>query len=119
MLDEGHSTSAAVYRSALEHQQVLRDRIADVLAGVDAWVMPSTKTAAPPLDSTGDPRLNSPWSYTGLPAVTLPCGLAASNGTPIGLQLVGQPFRDAALLDCAEWCERQIAFSAAPRLLTR
>ncbi len=85
-------------------------------ADVDAWVMPATNTAAPRCDSTGDPRFNSPWSYTGLPEVTLPCGLAASNGTPIGLQLVGQPYGDAALLDHAAWCERQIGFAEKPRL---
>jgi Asp-tRNA(Asn)/Glu-tRNA(Gln) amidotransferase A subunit family amidase len=86
--------------------------MAAALADFAAWVMPSTGSAAPPLDSTGDPRFNSPWSYVGVPAVTLPCDLAASNGTGIGLQLIGPAHSDAQVLDIAQWCERQIGFAA-------
>ncbi len=111
MLDEGRLISESAYRAAIEHQRGLRDRMAAVLAGVDGCLMPATSTAAPPLDSTGDPRFNSPWSYTGVPAVTLPCGVAPSNGTAIGLQLIGPAHGDARVLDIAAWCERQISFA--------
>ena len=41
-----------------------------------------------------------PFNLTGQPAVSVPCGFTAS-GLPIGLQLVGAPFQDAAVLNVA------------------
>lgn len=41
-----------------------------------------------------------PFNFTGQPAVSLPCGRDA-EGLPIGLQLVGRPFRDVELLSIA------------------
>lgn len=41
-----------------------------------------------------------PANLTGQPAVTVPCGFSA-DGLPIGLQLAGRPFEDAALLRIA------------------
>jgi aspartyl-tRNA(Asn)/glutamyl-tRNA(Gln) amidotransferase subunit A len=39
-------------------------------------------------------------NLAGLPAVSVPCGFTKS-GLPIGLQLIGQPFREADLLAIA------------------
>ena len=41
----------------------------------------------------------------GLPALSLPCGFTA-GGLPIGLQLIGQPFREADLLATAHAYEQ-------------
>jgi Asp-tRNA(Asn)/Glu-tRNA(Gln) amidotransferase A subunit family amidase len=49
------------------------------------------------LDSTGSPIMNLPWTYVGLPAITLPAGLAA-NKLPLGLQCVGASMADERLL---------------------
>ncbi len=116
LLAEGRAIPESKYRAALEHQRAFRQQMTAALAGLDGWLMPATNTAAPPPDSTGDPRFNSPWSYAGLPAVTLPCGLAPSNGTGIGLQLVGLPGHDSEVLAGAAWCEQHGRFSipAAP-----
>jgi aspartyl-tRNA(Asn)/glutamyl-tRNA(Gln) amidotransferase subunit A len=37
-----------------------------------------------------------PANLAGLPALSLPCGLA--SGLPVGLQLVGRPFEEDTLL---------------------
>ena len=37
-----------------------------------------------------------PANLAGLPALSLPCGLA--SGLPVGLQLVGRPFEEETLL---------------------
>jgi aspartyl-tRNA(Asn)/glutamyl-tRNA(Gln) amidotransferase subunit A len=115
LIDEGLSTLAIDYALALRHQVQFRKDIEAVLQDTIA-VTPATVTAAPAgLDSTGDPRFNSPWSYAGLPTVTIPCGLT-EDGLPCGLQFIGPPDRDAWLLSVAEWCEQVLAFRATPPL---
>jgi Asp-tRNA(Asn)/Glu-tRNA(Gln) amidotransferase A subunit family amidase len=103
---------------ALRAQQVFRAAISQMLSDHTVALMPSTLTAAPGPESTGDPRFNSPWSFAGVPTVTIPCGLNA-EGLPCGLQILGGPHTDYALLDVAAWCERQIAFHSLPPLLSR
>ncbi len=76
-------------------------------AGLDALATPTTPRTAMPLASF-DPGTElgtlipytCPFNLTGQPAVSVPCGFSRA-GVPIGLQLVGTPFEDAALLDVA------------------
>lgn len=70
--------------------------------GILMWITPAAPGPAPAgLDSTGDPVMNLPWTFAGLPAVNLPSGLA-ENGLPLGLQLVGNWQQDEQLLAWAE-----------------
>lgn len=115
LLDEATRVSAVEYSDAVRHQQVFRRQQLSLFHGVDALIMPATDTAAPGLDTTGSPRFQSPWSYTGWPEVTFPCGLT-SSGLPAGLQLVGPPWSEAPLLAAAAWCQRVLDFQAQPAL---
>lgn len=116
-LDEALQQPTADFHEALAAQGRFTREIAATLAGVDTLVMPSTNTTAPAsLETTGDSKFQAPWSFAGVPAVTLPCGLA-TDGMPVGLQLVGPAGSDFTLLRIAEWCERQLAFDAEPPLL--
>jgi len=121
MLDEGLAVSAVDYADALTHQREFRARVAtifDAAEPLDALVMPATDTTAPAsLKTTGDSKFQAPWSYAGVPVVSIPCGLA-SDGMPAALQLVGPPKQDAALLRVAQWCEEQLRFRELPALLT-
>ena len=43
---------------------------------------PATTNPAPDAATTGDPAMNSPWSFTGLPTICLPIGLADDGLIP-------------------------------------
>jgi len=45
----------------------------------------------------------------GVPAVSVPVALS-SNGLPLGLQLLGQPFREQQLLTAAKAIEQLVNF---------
>ena len=48
--------------------------------GIDIWVAPVAPDLAPfGIHSTGDFRMNSIWSYTGLPVLTIPTGVNKNN----------------------------------------
>lgn len=82
----------------------------------DCLIMPSTPSAAPKgLTSTGDPAFNSPWSFCGFPALTLPSGVTDTS-LPLGLQLVARPFCEDVLLQTGAWCEQAINFVQHPPL---
>jgi Asp-tRNA(Asn)/Glu-tRNA(Gln) amidotransferase A subunit family amidase len=73
---------------------------------IDVWITPSTIGPAPKgLDSTGDPVMNLPWTQAGLPAINLPAG-KSQDGLPLGLQVVGNWFKDESLLFWAKELEQ-------------
>ncbi len=84
---------ADVRRSFLDHN-------------IDIWITPSTIGPAPKgLDSTGDPIMNLPWTQAGLPAINLPAG-KSQDGLPLGLQAVGNWYKDKSLLFWAKELEK-------------
>jgi Asp-tRNA(Asn)/Glu-tRNA(Gln) amidotransferase A subunit family amidase len=46
--------------------------------------------------------MNALWSYTGMPAISLPL-LQSDEGLPIGVQLVGARHDDGRLLRTSRW----------------
>jgi Asp-tRNA(Asn)/Glu-tRNA(Gln) amidotransferase A subunit family amidase len=118
LLDEGHAASGVDYAQALIQREQLRSELAALLGAnqdlLGCLVMPATTTPAPDTSTTGDPAFNSPWSYLGLPSLTIPCGRAA-DGLPVGLQFIAltmpQVFAMAGL------CERLLQFHDRPPLL--
>lgn len=69
--------------------------------GISAWISPAAVGPAPAsLESTGDPIMNLPWTYAGLPAISLPSG--SSEGLPLGLQLVAGWEQDERLMGWAQ-----------------
>ncbi len=120
-----HETAAAIrhgqgidpddHAAALRVRAHFRERIAAAAAreGVDLWVTPAATGPAPRgLDSTGDAVMSLPWSYAGLPAMSLPAG-CAPDGLPLGLQCVGAAGADERLLGLAAVLERVLAGAGA------
>jgi Asp-tRNA(Asn)/Glu-tRNA(Gln) amidotransferase A subunit family amidase len=96
----GADELAAARLSRLERRQDIEELMA--LHGIDLWATPAAPGPAPHgLSSTGDPNMNLPWTHAGMPAVTLPAG-NASNGLPLGMQLVARYGEDEELLDWAD-----------------
>ncbi len=109
LLEEGLACPAPEYARTKKHQRQLKKEMESCFSGVDALLTPATATAAPAAATTGDPVFNSPWSYTGLPTVTIPVG-RDPEGLPLGLQLVGRAWGEAELLAAAAWCEEVVGF---------
>ncbi|WP_020593523.1 Asp-tRNA(Asn)/Glu-tRNA(Gln) amidotransferase subunit GatA [Kiloniella laminariae] len=57
-----------------------------------------------------------PASLAGLPGISIPSGLS-SEGTPLGLQLLGRAFDEETLLRVAGVMEQAAGFSALPQLI--
>ncbi|MFD7595089.1 amidase [Kitasatospora sp. NPDC059812] len=103
----GQGVAAEDRAAALQARERLRERVARATAeaGVDLWLAPSATGGAPEgLHSTGDPVMSLPWSYLGLPALSLPAGRTA-EGLPLGLQVVGTAGGDERLLAQAAFLE--------------
>ena len=57
-----------------------------------------------------------PASMAGLPGISVPAGLS-DEGLPLGLQLLGQPFDEARMLNAAHFLESAAEFTAKPAWL--
>jgi aspartyl-tRNA(Asn)/glutamyl-tRNA(Gln) amidotransferase subunit A len=102
-----------LYVRALRIRSQFRRELRPLLARYDALLTPTTPAPAPEGMPTGDPRFQIPWSLSGCPSITVPCGLSAS-GLPLGLQLVSDLFTEAPLLAAAAWCEDVLGRAPAP-----
>jgi aspartyl-tRNA(Asn)/glutamyl-tRNA(Gln) amidotransferase subunit A len=115
-----YALSAGYYDAYYGRAQRVRTKIAQdfdaAFADVDFVVSPTSPTVAFRLgERTADPLAmylsdycTVPMSLAGIPAISIPCGLA--DGLPVGLQLAGPALSDSRLLDAAHALERAIGF---------
>ena len=97
----------AYYLKAQRLRRLLRDEFRAALDQVDVIVTPTTPSPAFPLGSRIDDPISMYLSdiYTvsvnlaGLPAISIPAGF--SNGLPVGMQIIGNYFHEARLLNVA------------------
>ena len=104
LIEEGLTIADDVVEDARALQRITREDVLQVMDvhDVDLWLAPAAPGPAPEgIDSTGDPIMNLPWTFMGLPAVTVPAGKAA-NGLPLGLQLIGSWMMDEEMLAWAQ-----------------
>jgi len=105
LLAEGAATLPSAYARALALRDRARARLPAIFARFDVLLTASAPGEAPEgLRSTGDPALNRIWTLLGVPCLSLPCAMGP-RGLPIGVQLVGPPGADGALLAAALWAE--------------
>ena len=108
LLEEGHACPAPDYARAKKHQAELREAMWGAIPNGTVLLCPATTGPAPLADTTGDPAFNSPWSYTGLPALSIQTGYFV-DGLPLAIQLVAGPNREDLLFSVAAWCEKRLA----------
>jgi aspartyl-tRNA(Asn)/glutamyl-tRNA(Gln) amidotransferase subunit A len=105
---------AVYYLQAQRIRRVLRDELVKLFRSFDILLMPTTPAPPPAgIASTGDASFLSPWSQVGFPSATIPCGLSP-DGLPIGLQIVGPPNGEGAVLAAAEFGERLLGRLSLP-----
>ena len=103
MIEYGLSVSAVDYINAMESRAVANQMLDHYFDEYDAIIAPAALGEAPEgLESTGDPMFSTPWSFCGVPALSLPL-LQGSSSLPMGVQLVGQRMDDARLLRTGTW----------------
>jgi aspartyl-tRNA(Asn)/glutamyl-tRNA(Gln) amidotransferase subunit A len=107
--------SEAMYQRAQTVREMLRQAFAAAFALVDLVVTPTSPSVAFPLgERTSDPvrmyasdTFTVPVSLAGLPALSLPCGMA--DGLPVGLQIIAAHGGDRDLIRAARAVEATLA----------
>ena len=111
----------AYYLKALRTKALIKKAFDDAFAKYDVILGPAAPTTAPKLgESLSDPlKMYLGDIYTisvnlaGLPGITVPCGMD-SNGLPIGLQLIGDCFKEKNIIRAAYSFEQTREFKHSP-----
>ena len=96
----------AYYRRAMKVRKLVADDFTRAFEQCDFIIGPTTPNTAFAAGAIADPVsmymqdiYTVPVNLAGLPAMSLPCGFV--DGMPVGLQLIGAPLAEAALLAAA------------------
>jgi Asp-tRNA(Asn)/Glu-tRNA(Gln) amidotransferase A subunit family amidase len=108
LVREGLEITDVRYREALACIAAGRETMARQYKSTPVILAPAATGPAPRgLTSTGDPRVNAPWTALGGPALSLP--MPVGPALPLGLQLAAAPREDARVLQMAVQIERRLA----------
>jgi len=100
LVQRGLLISAERYDQARQYIADCKPRMAEIYKATPVILVPAALGPAPlGLASTGDPRMNAPWTALGTPAISVP--LPVRNGLPLGLQLTAEYGQDARVLHTA------------------
>ncbi|MBI3668109.1 MAG: amidase [Acidobacteria bacterium] len=92
------------YAAALDAIAAIRQEMAKLFQEIPVILTPATTGPAPAgLESTGDPRMNTPWTALGTPAISIP--MPVDSRLPLGLQLAAAPRQDGLLVEVAALVE--------------
>jgi len=100
LVREGLQIPDQRYRQALSFISQSKQQLAERYKKTPVILTPAATGPAPEgITSTGDSRMNAPWTALGTPAISIP--MPASNSLPLGLQLTAANGDDARLLHTA------------------
>lgn len=103
LIERGRGVSAERKAEALDGRTDLRNGLHLAMDSheIDLWIAPAAPGPAPKgLASTGNPIMNLPWTYAGLPVVNVPSGWHI--GLPLGMQVIGRYDADEIVLAWAQ-----------------
>ena len=108
--------SKETYEAAIRERPKEIDEIRKVFSEVDAFLTPTEPYVAPlmTVDAEADAGVRQftvPVSFTGFPALSVPCGFSAS-GMPIGLHITANDFQEQLLFRIAAALERELALGS-------
>mgnify|MGYP006279425843 CR=1 FL=1 len=109
LIQKGAKVNAKVYQKAKQGRWELRRKITELMNinEIDIWLSPAATSTAPRgLGSTGDPAMNLPWTYSGLPTLAIPLGTV--NKLPFGLQFAAAYGNDEQLYEKIEKFLKQL-----------
>ena len=125
-----YALSSGYYEAYYGRAQKVRTKIAEDFArafeSVDLVVTPTSPSVAFELGArTADPLamylsdyFTVPMSLAGIPAISIPAGLAEPDGggtqLPVGFQIAGPAFSETQVLDAAYALEQAIGFDSRP-----
>src|SRR5262249_58880742 len=113
-----HLTGEQLMKALRRRWELLR-AIADVFDEVDLILTPTTATTAfkaegpPPMEIAGQPvsgmgnvPYTAPFNMSGMPAVSIPCGVAP-DGLPVALQVATRRHDEELVLGCGAIAEEK------------
>ncbi len=103
----------AYYRKAQQARTLIKQEFDKVFEDFDVIVGPTTPTTAykvgevidDPMTMYANDILTVPVNLAGIPGISIPCGFA-SNGMPIGLQIIGKAFDESTIFRAADAFEK-------------
>jgi amidase len=113
--------TSAELTAAVERWDAWRGRMLSFLESVDAILCPPCAFAALPHGASGADDAYPAFSYTfaynmtGWPAAVVRAG-TSSKGLPIGVQIVGRPFREDVVVALAGQIEKALGGYRAPTI---
>jgi Asp-tRNA(Asn)/Glu-tRNA(Gln) amidotransferase A subunit family amidase len=100
LVREGLQISVDRYDEARRYIAECKVRVTELYRSTPVILVPAATGPAPlGLASTGDPRMNAPWTALGTPAISIP--LPVADGLPLGLQLTADHGADARVIRTA------------------
>jgi len=99
LIEKGNNVDAKDLNEAIADRELIRDKIDRIQnqENIDIWISPSAPTVAPKgLSSTGNPIMNLPWTYIGVPTLSIPFGFI--DDLPYGIQFAGKFNKDEELV---------------------
>jgi aspartyl-tRNA(Asn)/glutamyl-tRNA(Gln) amidotransferase subunit A len=121
-----YALSSGYYDAYYGQAQRVRTKIADdfrtAFARCDFVVTPTSPTVAfergartkDPLAMYLSDYFTVPMSLAGIPAISIPAGLGATSGLPVGFQLAAPAFSESRLLQAAHVLEAAVGFTERP-----
>ncbi|MFW1748745.1 amidase family protein [Acinetobacter guillouiae] len=130
LFELGELPTAVEYLQAQQLRRELKQQFSEIFKEVDVLIAPTLPILPPNIGSSvvklnGEEvdllnqiiRFTGPSNLTGLPALSIPCGLV--EGQPVGLQIIGPAFQEQKVFNIALAVEEQVKFNYQQPVLDR